>query len=787
MKALHLKLLRDLWHLRGQVIAVALVAGCGIASYVTMRGAYEALRTEQARYYRDYRFADVFANLKRAPVSLSPQIRAIPGVAAAQTRIVMGVTLDVPGLDEPASGRMVSIPDQRVPMLNDLHLRSGRYVRAGSSDEVLVSEAFASANQLRPGAQISAVMNGHWKRLHIVGVAISPEYINEVGGFGAFPDNRRFGVLWMGHDALASAMDMQGAFNDVSLTLAAGASQGDVIEALDRLLASYGGLGAYGRDEQISHRFISDEIAQDRVSGIIIPAIFLAVAAFLVHGVLSRLVSTQRSQVAVLKAFGYNNRMIGGHFLGFALVAMLLGTLLGIALGGWLGQGLTQMYTRFFHFPGLAFVMRADMLASALLISVSAALLGAWSAVRRAVSLPPGEAMRPEPPASFRPMLVERIGLQKLFSPTARIMLRNIERRPLKAFLSVLGIALAAGILVVGQYSFDALDEIVQVQFRTIQREDVTVGFQTPRSLDVCDDLRQLPGVTAVEPFRMAPVRLRFGHHARRIAILGIYPDQALRRLLDRRMQPVALPPEGLVLSAKLAETLGVQAGDLITVEALEGARPVRQVLVAGLVDELIGVTAYMDLAALNRLMAEGPSVSGAYLAVEPSQRQALYARLKQVPAVNSATMRETMLDSFLKNVAENVRVSNAVLMLFASVIAFGMVYNGARIALSERGNELASLRVLGFTRREVTVMLLGEQVVLTLLALPFGLALGFGVCAFLVKALESELFRMPLVISMQTYAIASCVIAAAVLVSGLLLARRLQRLDLVAVLKTRE
>ena len=779
--------MRDLFHLRGQVIAVALVVACGIATYVTMRSSYDSLVASRAAYYETYRFADVFAQLKRAPESLAAEMQNVPGVATIQTRVVLEVTLDVPGLDEPATARLVSIPERRTAILNDLYIRQGRYIEPGRRDEVLVSEAFAEANQLQVGQSLGAVINGHWEKLRIAGIALSPEYVHEIRAADVFPDRRRFGILWMSRDALGPAFDMEGAFNNVTVSLAPGASEPEVIDRLDELLERYGGLGAYGRDEQESDRFLADEIEQDRITGIIVPAIFLGIAAFLIHMVLSRLVATQRDQIAVLKAFGYGNAAVGSHYLKFALVAVLAGTVVGTALGVWFGAALAEVYKQFFRFPVLTFEVGLRTAGLAIAISASAAFLGAILAVRRVVALPPAEAMRPEPPANFRPGLLERIGLQQLMSPTARIIVRNIERRKWKAGLSIFGIALAVAVLVVGRYSFDALDYIIEVHFRTAQREDATITFNNPRSSRARFDVTHLPGVLRAEMFRTVPARLRFEHRSKRVAILGIKPDGQLRTLLDRSLRKVDLPSEGLMLSTKLADVLGARPGDTITVEVLEGERPVRRVPVVRLVDEWIGLSAYMDSRALNRLMREGETVSGAYLAIDPALAPQLYSLIKRTPSVGGAAFRETMLASFLETIAKSLTISTTVLIVFACVIAFAMVYNSARVALSERGHELASLRVLGFTRREVSVMLLGEQVLLTGAAIPLGFGIGFGICAMLAELMNTELYRMPLVVRPQTFVFAFLVVASAVGLSGVLMLRRLYNLDLVEVLKTRE
>ena len=787
MTPLNHKLIRDLIHMRGQIIAITLVLACGVATYVTMRSAFVSLEAAQAEYYSSYRFADVFTHVKRAPESVYASISAIPGVAAVQTRVVMDVTLDVPGVDEPATGRLISIPARRTPMLNDIFLREGRYIEPGHRGEALVSEAFASANRISVGDAIDAVMNGKWERLRIVGIALSPEYIYEIRPSEVFPDNRRFGVLWVSRDVLGPAFNMKDAFNDVAVSLTRGADEREVISRVDQLLDRYGSLGAYDRSDQISFRFLTDELGELRAYGLILPTLFLGIVAFLLNVLLSRLVGTQRGQVAVLKAFGYTRFEIGVHYLELALVTVAAGALAGVGFGLWLASGMMNIYARYFHFPALRLQIDAPLILFAVGIAAGAACLGAISAVRRAAGLPPAEAMRPEPPATFRPGLLERIGLRTLLSPASRMIVRNLDRRRWRAFFSALAVALSVAIVVAGRYSIDAVERLVSVQFHAIQREDVTVVFQEPRPTHVSHELSQLAGVLRVEPYREVPARLRLGHRSRRVGILGLPLEGELRRPVDKQLSPVDLPPNGLVLNAKLAEILNARPGDVITVEVLEGARPVRQVAVAALVDEPVGLGAYMQAGALHRLMREGDTISGAYLKVDSQVAPRLYSILKHTPSISGVAVREAMLASFWKTFGESIWISTAFLVGFASVIAIGVVYNGARIALSERGNELACLRVLGFTRSEIGRILLGEQGLLTLGSIPAGFALGFALSMLLSRFFSRELFRLPMVVNAGTYAFAAIVVTAAAVFSGAVVAERLRRMDLTAVLKSRE
>jgi putative ABC transport system permease protein len=787
MNSLNRKLMRDLWHLRGQVLATALVVACGVATFVAMRTTYSALSATLDEYYSNYRFGDVFVNLKRAPESVAAQLRQIRGVSAVQTRVTAQVTIDLPDLIEPAQGRLVSIPERQTAMLNDLHLIGGRYIEAEKTDEVIISGAFAEANDFQPGDSLTAILNGRYRKLTIVGIALSPEYVYEIRPGDIFPDNRRFGVLWMNRRTVAAAFQMEGAFNDAVLTLAPEASEAEVIEQVDRILEPFGASGAYGRGEQPSNLFINNELGELQVFGTVIPAIFLGVTAFLLHLVLSRLVATEREQIGLLKAFGYSSLDVGLHYLKFAVTAIFGGIVAGIFLGLWIGSGMANLYAEYFHFPVLRYETKPLILLWAFLLSLGAASVGAISAVRRAVGLPPAEAMRPEPPARFHAGFMENWRLLKLVSPEVRIIIRNLARQPVKALLSAFGISLSVALLFVGFYFYDAIFRIIEVQFYHVVRDDIEVAFNKSVSESARYELEAMPGVFRVETYLAVPARLRFGHRSRRVGIVGVETGGELRRVVDRNFRVANLPPEGIVLNKALADILQVSEGDNLTVEIKAGARPVREIKVVKTVDELVGLSAYMEIGAFNRLLREEATITGAYMSVDERETPRVLAKLKQMPAVESVGLPQAALDSFNATIARTIGTSTSFLIAFACVIAFGVVYNGARIALSERGRELASLRVLGFTQREISVMLLGEQAILTLIAVPLGYFVGLILILLIINAINVEIIRLPFVLSAKSFVYAFLIVAGAALLSGLLVAWRLRSLDLIEVLKTRE
>ncbi len=787
MRALDRKLWRELWQMKGQAIAIALVIISGVAIHIMFGATLDALRQTRARYYQEYRFADVFASLKRAPESLQARIAAIPGIVEVETRVVAGVNLEVAGFTEPITGRLISIPDTREPRLNRLYLRQGRLTAADRNDEVIVSEAFAEAHRLEPGAKLRVVINGRRQALTIVGTALSPEYIHQMRPGSIFPDYRRYGVLWMGRRALGAAYGMEGAFNDVVMGLANAHAAPKVIDELDRLLTPYGGLGAHDREDQSSHRFLTEEFRQITLSATLFPTIFLGVAVFLLNVVVSRLIGMQRDQIGTLKAFGYGNGAVALHYLKLVLLIVLVGVAVGIGIGAWLGQLLAALYMDFFRFPFLDYRLTLPLVLGALLLNLGAAVAGTAFALRAAFALRPAEAMRPEPPARYRATVVERLGLQKWLSQPNRMILRHIERRPFKSLLTVLGIALGCGITMVGRFQEATINHMVDVHYKLSQREDLAVTFVEPTSWRAIGSLDSLPGVERVEVYRAVPVRLRFEQRSHRTTLKGVPSGGDLQRLLDADLRLLTLPADGVVLTDYLGQLLGVRPGDRLIVEVLEGGRPVREVTVAGLVKEYLGVAGYMDLAGLNRLLREGPAISGAYLAVDDRDRPELYRRLGEIPRIAGTAIREQEIRNFHQTMEQTMLFFTFIATLFAVIIAFGVIYNSTRIALTERSRELASLRVLGFTRGEISYILLGELGLLALLAIPLGFGIGRAICAVFVNGAQSELYRIPLIIHPSTYAFAATVVLISALLSGLLARRKLDRLDLIAVLKTRD
>ena len=801
MSTLNKKLMRDMIRLWAQALAIALVMASGVTTLILAVGAYRSLEETRAAYYERYRFADVFATARRAPQFVERQILEISGVAAAETRISEFALLDIEGMEQPATGMALSLPDRKEARLNRIYLRKGRVPEIGRVDEVTINEAFAKAHNFNVGSQFHAILNGYKRPLTVVGIALSPEFIYALGPGDLIPDDRRFGVLWMSEKALAAIFDLDGAFNSVSLKLLRNTQEAEVIKQLDDILERYGGAGAHGRKDQQSHAFIDAELKQLKSMAQVIPPIFLLVSAFLINITLSRLIALEREQIGLLKALGYARISIAIHYIKLIICIALVGIAIGVIAGTWLGAGLTRLYADFFHFPFLIFQRGLDIYVIAAGISIATALGGGMRSIYTALTLPPAVAMSPPLPTHYAHLGFEKFPLIRHLSQLTIMAIRHIVRWPVRSGLTVLGIAMSGSLLITALFSIDSIELMIDTIYFQADRQDASINFTEVRPEKVLQEVNHLPGVLAVEPYRSVAVRLRNGHYHRKLAITGKPPHADLSRVLDRDNRPVELPRSGLLLSERVAKLLHVKRGDMIDIEILDDSRgqgsldatsigtrrSTRRELVAGIIQSYLGLAVYMDLRALNEMLDEAPVVSGVHMAIDQAKTGELFKAIKGLPAVSAITLQGESLKKFRETLATNIYIMTFVYVVLSVIIAFGVVYNSARIQLSERAREFASLRVLGFTKGEVSHVLLLELAMLVIAAIPLAWVIGYGFAWATVKGFESDLYSMPFIIKTNTYAISALVILAAATVTALIVRRRIDRLDMIKALKTRE
>jgi putative ABC transport system permease protein len=781
------KVLRDLWRMRWQVMAIAMLIACGVSVAVMSFSAQRALSRAEAAFYAQTRFADVFAQAKRAPLSIARQLAAIDGVTAVDVRIADVGLMDVPGLVRPATSRLIALPDDERRSLNAIVLTAGRMPDPARTDEVVALKTFMEAAHVGLGQRLSVVVGGRALAFTVVGAALSPEYVYVPAPESFMPDDAHQAVLWAPRAAVERAGGMTGAFNTAALRLAPGASTAAVLQDVDRILAPYGGRAAYARADQPSNNFLDAELKELSTSATILPPIFLVIAAALVHMVVSRLVEAEREQIGLLKAFGYSNWQAALPYLRLTAVIGLVGSAAGGLIGGGLGVAIVGLYREYFRFPVLEVTFHWPAFAAAAGIATAAAMAGSAMAVRGAAALSPAVAMQPVRPAAYRAGLLDRLAPASGVDQASRMIVRHIERFPGRALLTTAGLASSLALLIGTQFLFDSLDRVVDLTYYQTQRWTESVGFEDARGIAAMADVGHLPGVIAGEPVRTVTARLRAAGREKLTRLVGVEPDAAFYRPLDDRGRRLPFKASGLVVSVALANRLGLHAGDPVWVEVIDGRAPAALLPITGLADDYSGFAAYMDRRALNRLMGEGDVVSGAQMLVAADLRPAFYRAVEAIPRIIGASSRDETVAAWRQAMAKAFQTTITFYVGFAAAIAFGVAYNTMRVSLSERSRDLATLHVLGFGHGECAYILAGELVVLALVAVPLGIVGGQALAHGLVAAYSRDEVRLPAVVTARSYGAAIAAYLAAVALGGVLVVRRIWGLNLVTVLKTRD
>ncbi|MBX5461896.1 MAG: ABC transporter permease [Steroidobacteraceae bacterium] len=781
------KLLRDLKRLRTQAVAVAGVLACGVALFVMATGMYDSLERARDAYYDSARMADLAVSVVRAPDPVAEELALLPGVNALEARVSGIGLLDLAGKSDPVSARLVSLPPDRRPRVNDVLLREGRWPNPARDNEVLINEAFAEANALAPGMQLRALIYGRYRVLEITGIASSPEFISAVAPGALLPEPERFGVIWMGREALGRAFDVDGAFNDVVLRLAPGANARDTIAAIDARLARYGGRGAYGRDRMLSAQFLADELASLRTMAAILPPIFMLVAVFLLNVSLSRLVATERSNIGLLKSFGYSNAAVAFHYGKFALAFGLLGAAVGVVTGRLIGNYMAILYAKVYRIPALQFDAELHIYVWAVVVALVAAVLGAAQAVRRATQLPPAAALAPPAPTSFGRLgaTVERAA--RNLDGKTRMVVRRIARFPRRAATTVTGIALGLALLITSQHFPLSMNHIVDVTFGVAQRMDATLTFAETADDQILTEVARLPGVFSVEPMRAAEVIFTAGSRQRRDTLMGLPENAYLFRVLDQKMMPVAMRGDGVTLSYNLAQKLGVTVGDTVHMQATEGQRASADLLVIAVVKPYLAGAAYMELNALGRTLREPGRVNAAYVLFDSARREALDRRIKELPMISGVSFLDSASASMRKLLSQGSGFFSYMFIVFSCLMAGGVAFSAARVTFAEQERDLATLRVLGFGRREVSYVLLAEIGALLIIALPLGAVLGAALSRWLMTQFQTDLFTFPFITDSAAYGKSALFVVLAVVGAALAVRRGVDRLDMVGVLKSRD
>ncbi len=790
MSVLLKKMLRSMVRNRGQSLAVVMVILCGTSCYIALNSVYRNLLLTRDSYYAQYRFADFEIYLERAPNAALFKLEEIPGVRSVRGRIVQDVNVDIADVPQPRTGRIVSMPEPWGPVLNDVVVRSGRYFERGAQDETIVSEKFALANGIEIGDTVKVTLDGRKHPLRVVGLGLSPEYVYVIRNVAEMiPAPERFGILWVPQDFAESALNMKAACNNIVGSV-------DDVEAIDGILEQAGDiLDIYGvfskvhRDNQLSNNFVTNEIIGLSVNSKITPGIFLGIASLVILILLNRMVRNERTQIGLLKSYGYSNFVIGFHYLQYAIILSLAGCLGAVVVGNVLADQMIRMYVQFYQYPVLKSHVYPEVMAQAAGIALGFSILGAQLGARRAARIHPAESMRPEsPPRGYRTRIERIAWLWSRLSFTWKMIVRNVSRSKFRAGMNCVGVMISSGLLIVGFFAQDGIEYVLKFQYELSQKEDMKLNFMLERDKSALYEAARFEHVRRAEPLLQYPFELRNGWKKKDVVVTGLARDASLQLLLDDHLARVDVGDHGLVLADNIAEDLNVRAGDFVHMKPLMGRITDEvDVPVSKVVKQYLGGQGYMNIEALSRVLEEPYAMNAVLLRTDPGMAHTVNESLKDLPALASVEIREDSYRNLRNILAKNMMIMSFMLIFFAGVISFSIIYNVTTVSLAERQRELASLRVLGFTIQEVGAILYKENIVASIIGLILGIPFGLSICRFLVKAFDTDLYRFPFRVEPRTLVIATVLTIGFVAIANLAVRRKIHHLNMVEVLKERE
>ena len=790
MKTLTKKTVRGIIRNRGQAIAVTMVVLCGTACYICLASLHRNLQLTRDTYYAQNRFADFEIMVERVPLTTLFKLEDIPGVRQVRGRIVEEVKLEIPGNEKSLTGRIVSMPDTKRNVLNNVVLKSGRYFEGGERNEVIVSDRFADANALEVGDSIRATLDGRQHTLRIVGLGLSPEYVYVIRNVQELvPSPERFGILWVPEHFAETAMNMQEARNNIIGSVDNPDRLDAILEKANDLLDSYGVYAKVKQKDQVSNQFISGEITGLSVTARIVPTVFLGVSSLVILILLNRMVRNERMQIGLMKAYGYSNLSVAAHYLQYALILSGVGCVGGFLLGHWLATQMIKIYVQFYNFPILESRVYPDVLVHATLIALAFALLGAAGAAHRASRIQPAESMRPESPAVGHRVFLERIVLLwRRLSFTWKMIARNVARSKFRSSLNVFGIMISCALIIVGYFSIDGMNYLIDYQFEQTQKQDARVSFIIERGKDALNEAARLDHVRKAEPLLQYPFEVRSEWRTRDMLIEGLPQDAQLQFLFDTEGRRIDVNGPGIILSERIAGKLGVKPGDSVVLKPLMGKiRKEKTVTVSKVIQQYFGSTGYMELGALSRVLDEPFAINAALLRTDPGTEHLLNTQIKKIPGITAIELKGDAKRNLEQTMAQSMSIMSFMTVIFAAVISFSIIYNVTTVTLAERERELASLRVLGFTNAEVGRILYNENFVTGVIGLLLGMPFGMGLCKLMVNAYDTDIFTMPYHLSFKTLVIANVLTIFFIILANLAVRRKIYGLNLVEVLKERE
>jgi len=772
-----------------QFLGMAAIIAVGISFYIGFNTMLVNLHHTQDVFYADNNFADHYFYVVKAPEAVVKQVENVDGIKKATGRIQK----DIPVLKDDGSRATVRLTSYSLPLeieVNRIQILEGRYFQkypGGGAFEVMIDPAFFTTNHINFGDTLDLIAENHKYPVTIVGTAAGPEFSYPMkDSSNLITDYNTFGIMMMPHNQAQKVLNLPGQINQVIVQFVPGADIDAAVKSINTILEPYGSLMDFPRQDQSSHAVLDAKLdGIESVSGFM-PALFLLVAAAIQFVLISRMVKTQRIQIGILKAIGYNNSQIIAHFSTYTLIVGILGASMGVGLGIALSSYFSSMFAMYFNLPATLGTVNLQVIINSIVLALGVSLLAGLTASRGVVSISPAESMRPTPPASSRRSMLEAwTWLWNKLDTSWKMVFRTISRNHLRLMITLMGVAVAVGLLFLSLVAQDSVNYLMMHHFTDEISYDYMLQFEKPVKNYELLSISNIDGVQQTEGFFALPVEIHFNGKSTDDLLQGQSSSSTLKLPAAENGSSLNIPEEGIIISQKTAAELGVNVGDTVnaaTALAI-GPKHTADLRITAINHQLFGSEAYASIEQVNRIMQESSLVSGAMLLVNANKIEALETELAEIPGIASIQSRQDEIDN-VTSYMDTVTSTIGSMLFFATLLGFVIIFNSVLLSFNERKRELISLLAVGFTHQEISWLLFKETIPQAVLGILVGIPAGRLLVIMYFNSLDFDMWTMPLIIDPSSLITAALGGIAFVLMGQWFANRSIKDLDIVELLK---
>lgn len=787
MNILFRNLLRDIKKSKGQFISIIIIVILGVTFYTGINSMFRNLSNSSVKYYEDYKLADLWVDLYKVPIGIKEKVEGLPNVKMVTGRIVKDASINISG--ENATLRFITLPDVKQDIVNDIVIKSGRYFSEGDSNQCLVDQDFFKANDLKLGDYIYPIINGNKVKLKVVGSVKSPEFVYTLKDSSELmPDNKKFGIIYIKQSFGEAIFDFKGSINSISIQISNGSDAKNEKDDIKKALKNYGVKSVIDRDEQTSTMMLTQEIKKLQSMGGTFPIIFFMVASVIIYIMMGRMVENQRVQIGVLKALGFTNMQVLIYYMSYSALIAVSGSLIGSILGTYMGVGFTKLINQYFNLPLEGARVYGELVLPASILTLFFCLFAGYHSCKVIFKIMPSEAMREKSPEVGKKIIIEKFKvIWENISYLWKIILRNLFRYKRRALLTSLGIIFSSAILLVALSMMDSIDFMMSQQYGNIQNYDIKVNFSKLISVEELNKIKNIPHVKAIEPVLETGVEISNGWRSKDVGFTALIKNPQMYRVEDKNGKALSLPSNGILMSEKLANTLGVNVNDSVNIKFFYPGKEKKEVTVKGIVVQYLGLSTYTSMDNLNSILGEGMIANSAVLKLDNNTfENEVKSKLGDMTAVDSVESKTDALNALLKNMGAT-KSSIGVLIVLAAVLLIAVVYNIATINIFERQRELATLKVLGFKDNEIKKLIFNENYIITIFGIVIGLPLGRWLGNYMMLASSTDAYSFPYVVEFKTYIITIVLTLSFTILTNFILMKKIKSIDMIEVLKNKE